>query len=350
MPDFRAEWLKASARQRDVLFQHEIDVLNDSYKQLGLIGQLFADSFAQTGCREIKSLDDKQTPVFQGHHFSRGHQNEILYGGWCFDNREKFHDSSNHERTHAIQHATSALVHAVPYNGHRFTVVAPDAGVPVGVSRRLVLAPRAYMVIEELKERGAYTMQKVLSDLRSPSFNPQAHLGKPLQDYAAQVLEKWDVAGSQPAISHLTHYRNNALRNYENMMLQADGTPYDEDVIYVTFDARDIAALGNICGLTLFGDKTDDMSRWSATPLSDTHRVWADELTTRLGADQCVTFRTALAAIGLTPQEYLAASRVPLVTDVAPGVGPVGMPAGIPVANDPIGPGTGAASGPKLAP
>ncbi len=349
LPDFRAEWLKASAGARDALFQREIDVLNDSYKQLGLIGQLFSDSFAQAGCREIKSPDDKQTPIFQGHHFSRGHQNEILYGGWCFDNREKFHDSSNHERTHAIQHAMCAIAHAVPYNGHRFSVVAPVAGAPVGAQRRLVLTPRAYMLIEELKERGAYTMQKILSDLRSPSFDPQVNLGKPLQDYAAQVLEKWDVAGSVPAISHLTHYRNNALRNYENMMLRTDGTPYDADVIYVTFEARDIAALGNICGLTLFGDKTDDMSRWTATPLSESHRAWVDDLTTQLGADRCVSFRTALQAIGLTPPQYLAASRAKLVKDVAPPVGLVDIPAAFPVVNDPVGPVSGAL-GPKLAP
>ncbi len=308
LPDFHGAWLKADAEGREALFQRERNILNESYQQLGLIGQIFATSFAQTGCREIKALDDKQTPIFQGHHYARGHQNEILYGGWCFDDREKFYDSSNHERTHAIQHAFTAIVHAVPYNGRRFSVVSPGADVPVGVQRRLVLTPRAYMLIEELKERGAYTMQKVLSDLRSPSFDPQVHLGKPLQDYAAQVLEQWDVAGSFPPMSHLTHYRNNALYNYENMMLQADGTPYDQDVIYVTCDARDIAALGNICGLTLFGDKTDDMSRWSATPLSPYHKDWVEGLEAKLGADRSVPFRTALAAIGLSPEQYLALS------------------------------------------
>ncbi len=349
LPDFRAEWLKASAGERDDIFLREIEVLNEGYKQLGLIGHLFADAFAKTGCREIKSPDDQQTPIFQGHHFSRGHQNEILYGGWCFDNREKFHDSSNHERTHAIQHATCAIAHAVPYNGHRFDVVSDCAGAPVGAQRRLVLTPRAYILLEELKERGAYTMQKVLSDLRSPSFDPQVSLGKALQDYTAQVLEKWDVAGSTPAISHLTHYRNNALRNYENMMLRADGLPYDDEVIYVTFEARDIAALGNICGLTLFGDKTDDMSRWHATALSDDHRVWVDALTAQLKADQCATFRTALAAIGMDPLKYLAASHAPLVTAVAPTVGFVGTPAQLPVANDPAGP-VSTASGRLLAP
>lgn len=349
LPDFRGEWLKASADDKDSLFQREVALLDESYKQLGLIGELFIASFAKTGCREIRSPDDKQTPIFQGHHFKRGHQNEILYGGWCFDNREKFHDSSNHERAHAIQHASSAISHAIPYNGHRFKVLKPDAGVPVGALCRLVLTPHAYMVIEELKERGAYTMQKVLSDLRAPSFDPKIHLGKPLQDYAAQVLEKWDVAGSQPVISHLTHYRQNALRNYENMMIQADDTPYDRDVIHVTFDASDIAALGNICGLTLFGDKTDDMSRWSATPLSTSQQQWADELTVKAGADKPVPFRAALAAIGFTPLQYLAASRGPLITAMAPSISTLNLPAPLAAANDPVTPGPTLAGAAKLA-
>lgn len=310
--DFHNEWRGACEADKDRLFQRERGLLDDSYKQLGLIGQLFGALFTKTGCREIRAADDGQTPIFRGHHFSRGHQNEILYGGWCFDNREKFHDSSNHERTHAIQNATSAIAHAVPYNGHRFKVVTSVAGAPAGAHRRLVLTPHAYMLIEELKERGAYTMQKVLSDLRSPYFDPQASLGKPLQDYASAVLERWDVAGSQPPISHLTHYRSAALYNYENMMIRPDGTPYDNDVIYVTCDAGDIAALGNICGLTLFGDKTDDMSRWSASPLSAGHQAWVDDLGVRLGAHQSVLFRVALNAVGLTPPQYLALCRISL--------------------------------------
>ena len=316
LPDFRADWAKASADDKEKIFQRECAFLNDSYKHLGLIGELFIDSFSQTGCQEIKVLDDKQTPSFQGHNFSSGHQNKILFGGWCFDDREKFQDSSNHERTHAIQDSISAIAHATPYNGHKFTLVKPLGSVPVGAQRRIVLAPRAYMLLEELKERGAYAMQKILSELRSADFDPVQQLGKNLQEYAGTVLEKWDVAGSKPVISHLTHYREKAFDNYQNMMIDPQGKPYDQDVIYVTFEAADIAALGHICGLTIFGEKKDDMQRWSATPLSAAHQTWAQELTTTLAADKSVPFKVALQALGMTPPAFLAHSRTSLPVKV----------------------------------
>lgn len=274
-------------------------------------------------------LDDKQTPSFQGHNYSQGHQNKTLFGGWCFEDREKFQDSCNHERAHAIQDSISAIAHAIPYNGNTFAIVNPIAGISVGAHRRLVLTPRDYVLLEELKERGAYAMQKILSELRSTNFDPETQLGKGLRDYAAKVLETWDVTGSNPVISHLTHYRKKALNDYEFMMLNKEGLPHDRDVLYVTFEDADIVALGNLCGLTIFGDKKDDMARWRATPFTAFEEGRITQLTNTLEADKSVPFRRALQAIGLSPQEFLARSRAP-----KPVTLPIVSPA--PAANDPI--------------
>ena len=331
MPDFRADWAKASADDKEQLFQRELAHLNATYDHLGLIGRRFKAAFKKTGCPEIKVLDDKQTPSFQGHHFSHGHQNKILYGGWCFDDREKLQDSSNHERTHAIQDSISAIAHAIPYNGNIFAVSSAEAGVAVGAHRQIILTPRDYMLLEELKERGSYAMQKILSELRSTDFDPIKQLGRNLEDYAAKVLESWDVAGSNPVISHLAHYRTKALHNYENMMINPkDRQPYDRDIIYVTFEAADIAALGNICGLEIFGHETADMSRWSATPLSEGHKNWVDNLTGTLGADKPVPFSVALKAVGLTREEFLTRSRAAPLCRPAVSPSPAPTPAALP--------------------
>lgn len=293
---FQDSWENFNARQqaeRDQWLVRAIRELDDCYDSLGPIGKKFKSEFAATQCSEHIDLDANSRAALNTHHKTKGFLNTISYNRSILADAGELFSSRTHEAVHAIQFSRSAAAHAAPYNGRV----------------KIMLSPRDAILLQELKERDAYSKQWLLDtmlDTSGPSRS-RAALEEALHNHARTVLEdtrRFD------GMTFLESYRDMVIDEYQDMMAarhQAEG-----DIVYVRLDCDDIIEIGRSLGLHSFGRTPDEAAAWMVSAsLTAAQETRLAAIYTDLGLDNNMALPTlaeALAARGLTKAAFVAQS------------------------------------------
>lgn len=290
MGDLKTSWDAFNARQqiaRDRWLRGTLNGLSGLYARLGIIGARFLQDFAATGCVESVDLQLSARASFQAHHRTQGFINKIFYSVGVLPDEAALFSSRTHEAIHAIQFSRAAAAHATPFNA----------------AAKIMLCPRDAVLLEELKERDAFSKQwlldKMANDPGYAALDPGA-LEQDLREHAACVLQslRWN-----DAMSFLDYYRGKALDEYETVM--AARHEAEPDLVYVRLEPEDILSIGGSLRLQSFD------AGWSSVPLTPEQETRLAALNRVFGIDDegnLPTLGQALRMRGTDRAAFLAAS------------------------------------------
>ena len=291
-------WGELNRRQqdeRDAWLQRAITRLDERYDQIGPLGKAFRDEMALIHCNEFVDPELPSRAAFHAHHLSQGFSNKIYYSPAALEMTQSLFSSRTHEGVHAFQFGRCAATHATPYNG----------------GSKIILCPRDGVLLEELKERDAFTKQWLLQRLHEePGYNaaPLEQWTRDVRHYAAGILESMD---RQQDYSFLDYYRDREIETYEGCMVRR--YMREPGLTFVRLALEDMWVVGGSLGINSFGDAPVDVARWAnLRPLTPGQDGRIAVLNRQLGiADETAlpTLRQALLAVGLTPAQFLHQSR-----------------------------------------
>lgn len=321
-PSLRAQWESHNKAQRDLIraaldtAQSWIETATD--RVWGNIGALFTGEFKSTGCTQ--NIDVRYRGLAHYTSFSLakkdgGFINNITYGPPAVEDLAHLYSSMVHEQTHAIQKSKCAALHASPFNP----------------GTRIVICPKDWILLQERCEQGAYTMQALFNSLLAESIpeikdmsakdalsvddfealrNPAPYFVEAMREIAHKSLDKSFYSDNPNAEKRFRNYYHEL--SLDGYIAGIDSRLKDkENIIFVRAEPEDIAAIGDVTGFNLFGYDTPQ-PEFAAHPklLAKTAKKLA-ETNLKLGiADESAlpSLSEALAAIGLTRAQFLAAS------------------------------------------
>lgn len=275
------------------------------YRGFGPLGQRLVDIFNATGCTHGIDLTLKSRAALQPYNVNLGFLNRIDLGQKALqdDNDASFAECDMHERIHAIQFAGVPVVHATPFN----------------YATKRILCPEDAILLEELKERIAYSVSKFLSDpLRSgkPLISDEEKIGAQISLDAETVLESMLNEDSE---TYLSHYRSEALDAYCTLPTNPYAAPMswriehnqEQDIEFVRLDEASLEPLLKPLGIQVFpGLARSLLDRRVGSPLSPDERKRLDDTNRRLNVPEKMrTFSQALRDDNETAADFMARSR-----------------------------------------
>ncbi len=240
-------WAALNARhqaERDAWLAQAILDLGSYYKQIGPLGDAFSREVALTGCGEFVDPELPARAAFHAHHLTQGFSNQIFYSPSALQTTQGLFSSRTHEAVHALQFSRCAATHATPYNG----------------ASKIILCPRDGVLLDELKERDAFSKQWLLQRLYDePGYNTQSpdQWKQDLRQHAETVLESMNL---RRGYNFRDYYRDREIESYEDCMVSRH--QQEQGLTYVRLDAADLWMLGGALGLNTFGDTLGEASRW----------------------------------------------------------------------------------------
>lgn len=288
------------------------------------LGQDFSKKFIATACRE--TIDDtlNYDAVFNSFIYPpdpgfSGFTNMILYGKTAAESLERFFLTMCHEHIHAMQYFSAAIMHADPFNA----------------ATNIVLCPRDYVTRKQLIEEDAYAKAAWLCALASADHPLIVEETKGMTMSVAQFQEimarhetiqaslreaafavgategLW-IKDAKTKAPLADAWHTHALGQYKGVL--EERMKEKQKPTFVRMDETDMLSIGKAFGPNPFGDNTVFPEFRGQVVLSAENQRLLEELNARAGItdeQSLPTFREALEARGLTPEEFIAASRAP---------------------------------------
>ncbi len=285
-------------------------ILDGWYDRLGEAGRDFIETYKRLGTGEYYDPEHDAIACFLGVGLTKV-TNAIIYGPRAVaHNMEQLFSFRTHEIIHAFQAHILAATHADPVNARS----------------NIVLCPRDFIRLEELKERGAYAGQflfaSLMHDLETgarESVNFKIH---DLPPEAERSIENMKQRMRDMVDGVMRRDNNDLKKQYNEQMLarfeEAAATDRKDDIAqgrlrFVRLEEEDIAAAGDGFILNIFTDGEGNVlpAFLKDVPLSPELEARVQILNKLLGItdeSQLPTFGEALQAEGLDREAFITAS------------------------------------------
>lgn len=325
--EFKSAWNEVEAEMcalyARTLFEKQLPILNRLFYLMGPIGREFLKEFTDSKCKEVvdERLRNSSTNAMGPTHHYGGARfyNELTYNPGIMASLRWMFRAKAHDGIHAIQWANCAALHANAWNKHT----------------KFILSPRSDMLKLELTENDAYAKQLLLEqalevlgqwddkidDVSKPDIRPKLIALLPdgtrqydeatlqrLQQYAVNVLDEETRADGK---TFKQAYRDVCLSDWENGILLRRSHNDMDNVEIVTLDEEDVMLLGSALEMHTFGKDPVETRAWLQRTLDPVYESRIQGLNAKYNIQETSlrTLGQALAARGMTKNEYLAAQR-----------------------------------------
>lgn len=290
--------------------RRELAFIDTWYDRLGEAGRDFIGTFKKIACDDYYDPQADSIAAYYGVGLTKL-TNAIVYGAQAVANdQESLFSIRTHEAIHALQAHVCAAIHADPVNKRS----------------HVMLCPRDYIKLEELKERSAYGGQFLFTGLihqletgerKSVNFKiynlpPEAE--QSIENIKRNMREKVDTVLGRDNDSLKDYYNEKALARYEEAMAtdRAEELARGE-LVFARLEPEDIAAAGDGFTLNMFIDSEGGVLQtfMNDVPLSPELEARVQALNTLLGIqdeNDLPAFGQALAEAGSDREQFLIAS------------------------------------------
>ena len=288
----------------------QLAILDVWYDRLGEAGRDFIETYKTLGTGEYYNAANEPIACFLGVGLTK-FTNAILYGPRAVAHgMEELFSFRTHEIIHALQAHMLAATHADPVNARS----------------NIVLCPRDFIQLEELKERGAYAGQflftTLIHDLETGTRESVNFKIRDLPPEAEKSIESMKQR-MRDMVDGVMRRDDNDLKNqYNEQMLaryeEAAATDRKDEIgrgeiQFVRLEEEDIAAAGDGFILNIFTDGEGQVlpAFMQPVPLSPELEARVQALNRLLGiTDESLlpTFGEALRAEGLDRENFITGS------------------------------------------
>lgn len=290
--------------------RRELAFIDTWYDRLGEAGRDFIGTFKKIACADYYDPQADSIAAYYGVGLTKL-TNAIIFGSQAVaSDQESLFSIRTHEAIHALQAHVCAAIHADPVNKRS----------------HVMLCPRDYIKLEELKERSAYGGQFLFTGLihqletgerKSVNFKiydlpPEAEAS--IENIKRSMREKVDAVLGRDGGSLKDYYNEKALARYEEAMAtdRAEELAH-RDLVFARLEPEDIAAAGDGFTLNMFTNSEGSVLQtfMNDVPLSPELEARVRALNARLGITDehsLPTFGQALAETGSDREQFLIAS------------------------------------------